>query len=563
MIGVAPFRADAHPAIPATTTTVAVIPAPAHLEVHADEAAALGPRTVIKIHSRDNGARKVGSQFAQFLRTATGYRIPVGTADGDDHHSDSRARGATVELSTRGGAALGQEGYALNVKKNRVSIEAHTAEGLFRGVTTLRQLLPRQIESATQAEGPWTVPAVRISDTPRYGYRGAMLDVARRFFDVADVKRFIDHMAMYKLNALHLHLTDDQGWRLTVDERPALTQVGASTQSGWKPGTGGPWYYTKAQYREIVEYAANRFIDVIPEIDGPGHATAAKASLPEVNCDGQAVPPYSGFDVGLPPVCLAPEARPAVKAYLTDVLQEASRQSSADIVHIGGDEVPSITTEQMDWYVRSAGEVVTGEGKRVMGWHQIGAGTLPSGSLLQWWGDHGDQASIGTDRETGGVRDLRAGVAQGAQVIASPADRAYLDMKYDSTNPYGLSWAGLVNLRRAYEWDPISVTSSPDGAHRIVSEQQVAGVEAALWSDRAYRGSSSLPTSLDQFVPPSVYADFMTYPRLPAIAEVGWSPGAVRSYDDFQRRVVAHGQRWDLRGIGYYRAPDVPWVTAS
>ncbi|WP_433236860.1 beta-N-acetylhexosaminidase [Streptosporangium sp. CA-135522] len=562
----APLKADADPVTPVAGTAVAIIPAPAHLQVRAGEAATLGPRTIIKTHPLDDEARRVGSQFAEFLRTATGYRIPVGVAsEGDDHESleSGGAKGAIVELSTRGGDALGEEGYTLNVKKNRILIKAHTAEGLFRGVTTLRQLLPRQIESAKRAEGPWTIPAVRISDAPRYEYRGAMLDVARRFFEVADVKRFIDYMAMYKLNALHMHLTDDQGWRLTVDGRPALTQVGASTQSGWKPGTGGPWYYTKAQYREIVEYAAARFVDVIPEIDGPGHATAAKASLPEVNCGGQAPPPYFGFDVGLPPVCLSPEARPAVKAYLTDVLREAAQQSSADIVHIGGDEVPSTTTEQMDWYVRTAGEVVTAQHKRVMGWHQIGAGTLPPGSLLQWWGDRGDQASIGTGQETGAVRDLRAGVAQGARVIASPADRAYLDMKYDSTNPYGLSWAGLVNLRRAYEWDPVSATSSTDGTHRIVSEEQVAGVEAPLWTDRAYRGSNSLPTSLNQFVPPSVYTDFMTYPRLPAIAEVGWSSAEARSYDEFQRRVVTHGQRWDVQGIGYYRAPDVPWAAVS
>jgi hexosaminidase len=530
---------------------VSVIPRPASMTVRPD-AVRLGPASVVRVLPHDEGARTVGAQLAAWLRTPTGYELPVGArVAGRD--------GATIELSTRGGAELGQEGYTLTAEDRRVRVTAHTAEGLFRGVMTLRQLLPAAVESGARAATEWTVPAVHISDAPRYAYRIAMLDVARRFYEVGDVKRFIDHMAAYKFNTLHLHLTDDQGWRLSVDARPELTRTGASTQSGWRPGTGGPWFYTKDQYAEIVDYAADRFIDVVPEVDGPGHTTAAKASLPEVNCDGRAPAPYSGFDVGLPPVCLLPHGRPAVQDYLEDVLTEASEQSSGDIVHIGGDEVPSITTEQMDWYVRTAGSVVTGQGKRVMGWHQIGEGTLPPGSLLQWWADGGDQASIGTSNETEGVRHLRAGLAQGAQVIASPADRAYLDMKYDASNPYGLRWAGLVNLRKAYEWDPLSVTSSPDGSVRLVGEEQVAGVEAALWADRAYRGSSSLPTSLDQFVPPSVYADFMTFPRLPAIAEVGWSAAEGKSYGDFERRVIAHGERWDAAGIGYYRAPDVPW----
>jgi hexosaminidase len=194
-----------------------------------------------------------------------------------------------------------------------------------------------------------------------------------------------------------------------------------------------------------------------------------------------------------------------------------------------------------------------------MGWHQIGASPLPPGSLMQWWADAGDQASIGTPNERPDVRELREALAQGAQVVASPADRAYLDMKYDATVPYGLSWAGLVDLERAYEWDPISVTSSPDGSVSLATEDQIAGVEAALWADRAYHGSTSLPTSLDQFIPTSVYADFVSFPRMPAIAEVGWSNADVRSFDDFQRRIVTHADRWDELGIGYYHAPDVPW----
>ncbi|MET4157102.1 beta-N-acetylhexosaminidase [Agromyces sp. PvR057] len=532
---------------------LALIPQPSHVAATGAAPVEFGPGTVIKVHPRDDGSAAVGEGLAELLRDATGYPIPVG------QRAAGASKGATIELSTRGDAALGDEGYTLETKGTRISLEAHSAEGLFRGVTTLRQLLPPEIESAGASDVAWAIPAVDISDAPRYDYRGAMLDVGRRFYPVDDVKRFIDQMALYKYNALHLHLTDDQGWRLTVDARPELTQVGASTQSGWKPGTGGPWFYTKADYQEIVSYAAEHFIEVVPEIDGPSHAMAAKASIPEINCDGKAVAPYSGFDVGLPTICLTPERREEVRAYLQDVLTEAAQQSSSNIVHIGGDEVPSTTQEQMDWYVKTSSEILAEQGKRVMGWHQIGASPLPAGSIMQWWADAGDQASIGTANERPDVRELRNALAQGATVVASPADRSYLDMKYDSTVPYGLSWAGLVDLERSYDWDPISVTSSPDGRVSLATEEQIEGVEAALWADRAYYGSTKLPTSLDQFIPVSQYADFVSFPRMPAIAEVGWSAPEVRSFDDFDRRIVAQADRWDEMGIGFYRAPDVPW----
>lgn len=532
---------------------IALIPAPTELTGGAGAPVELGPGSVIKVHPRDDAAAEVGEGLAELLRDATGYAVPVG------QRAAGASQGATIVLSTRGDAALGDEGYRLEAEGARVSIEAHSAEGLFRGVTTLRQLLPDEIESAGASGIDWAVPAVSIGDAPRYDYRGAMLDVGRRFYPVEDVKRFIDQMALYKYNALHMHLTDDQGWRLTVDARPELTQIGASTQSGWKPGTGGPWFYTKADFREIVDYAAEHFIEVVPEIDGPSHAMAAKASIPEINCDGKATAPYSGFDVGLPTICLTPEKRAEVRAYLQDVFTEAAQQSSSDIVHIGGDEVPSTTQEQMDWYVETSSEILTEQGKRIMGWHQIGASPLPEGAIMQWWADAGDQASIGTPNERPDVRELRNALAQGATVVASPADRSYLDMKYDATVPYGLSWAGLVDLERSYDWDPISVTSSVDGSVSLATEEQIEGVEAALWADRAYYGSTKLPTSLDQFIPVSQYADFVSFPRMPAIAEVGWSAPEVRSFDDFERRIVAHADRWDEMGIGYYKAPDVPW----
>lgn len=554
-LNAAPVTADADqsPAAADPLAGVALIRAPAQLGSTDGAPVELGSGTVIKVHPRDDAAAELGAQLSEALSSSTGHKVTVG------QRSAGTADGATIRLSTRGDASLGEEGYTLDASGRRIAVEAAGAEGLFRGLTTLRQLLPDEIEAGEASDIDWTVPSVSITDQPRYEYRGAMLDVARRFYPVEDVKRFIDQMALYKFNTLHMHLTDDQGWRLTVDARPELTAIGGSTQSGWKPGTGGPWFYTKADYQEIVSYAEEHFIEVLAEIDGPSHATAAKASIPEINCDGNAVAPYSGFNVGLPTFCLTPERHNDVRAYLKDVLTEAAQQSSSDIVHIGGDEVPATTDEQMDWYVKTASEILTEQGKRVMGWHQIGASPLPEGSIMQWWADAGDQASIGTENERPDVHELRNALEQGAKVVASPADRSYLDMKYDASVPYGLRWAGYVDLERAYSWDPISVTSSTDGSVSLATEDQIAGVEAALWTDRAYRGSDSLPTSLSQFIPTSQYTDFTSFPRMPAIAEVGWSSPEVRSFEDFQERVVDHSERWDVLGIGYYRAPDVPW----
>jgi hexosaminidase len=531
---------------------LSVIPAPTSVAAGTGAPVALGPGTVVKVLPGDAGAAAEGERLAAQLRRATGYAVPVG-------QRAAGQSGATIALSTTG-AGLAKEAYRLESGNGRVEVTASTAEGLFRGTTTLLQLLPPQVESATPVDATgWQVPAVDIADSPRFEYRGSMLDVGRRFYPVGDVERYLDQMAKYKLNALHLHLTDDQGWRLSVDAYPELTAVGGRTQSGWAPGTGGPWFYTKADYQRIVKYAADRYIDVIPEVDGPGHTSAAKASLPQVNCDGKAIPPYYGFDVGLPPVCLEPRGHAAVTAYLQAVLEEAAQQSGSDVVHIGGDENPSVTREQMDWYVRTASKVVTDQGKRVMGWNQIGQGTLAPGSILQWWGLESDQRTIGTANESASVVQTRQGLAQGAQVVVSPADRSYLDMKYDGNSPYGLSWAGLVPLRRAYDWNPVSALARPDGSAGMVTEGQVLGVEAPLWADRAYAGSSQLPRSRDQFVDPKVYSDYMAFPRMPALAEVAWSTQESRSYDDFVRRTVDHAKRWDVMGIGYYKAPDIPW----
>ncbi|MGW8361464.1 family 20 glycosylhydrolase [Streptomyces wedmorensis] len=529
----------------------AVVPQPVSQTNLTGSGFALTAQTSVNVvPSGDPDAAGVGTYLAALLAPATGYTLPV--------TSTSPSGSQAIVLDPNGPASLGAEGYTLSSTSTGVTVTAYGAQGLFRGVQTLRQLLPAAIESTSVKPGPWTVAPVQISDSPRYSYRGVMVDVARRYFPMSQLKRYIDQAAMYKINTLHLHLTDDQGWRIAIGAIPSLTTVGASTQSGFTGGT--TWYYTAAEYQEIVAYAKSRFMTVVPEIDGPGHTSAALASVANLNCNNTAISPYSGFDVGISLYCLSDAQHVSnVSSFLTTVIDTVAAMTPGPYVHLGGDETPQATSTQYAAYVSAATAAATAKGKTVMGWHQLGQSTIPANSIMQWWGDADDRATIGTSNETEDVQFVRNAVQQNAKFVMSPSDHAYLDMKYDSSTPYGLSWQGYVPLSKAYDWDPTTSTAKPNGTGSLVPADKIAGVEAALWADRAYAGSNQLPTSTSQFPEPYVYAEHMTFPRLPAIAEIGWSPQSTHNYTDFSNRLATHGARWTAAGIAYYAAPDVPW----
>ncbi|MEK2491467.1 family 20 glycosylhydrolase [Kitasatospora purpeofusca] len=528
----------------------ALVPQPVSQQAVPGAGFTLTPKTRIAVLSKDAAALGVGSYLSKLLAPATGYDLKV--------VKKAKAPDKALVLDPGGPASLGAEGYTITSDKNGVVVTAHGAQGLFRGVQTLRQLLPAAVESRSKQSRTWTVAPAKISDAPRYEYRGVMLDVARRFFPVEQVKRYIDEAAAYKINKLHLHLTDDQGWRIAVDALPDLTKVGASTQSGFTGGTD--WYYTAADYKEIVSYAASRFMTVVPEIDGPGHTMSALASVPGLNCDDKAKAPYSGFEVGISLYCLKDQKhKDATKSFLQTVVNAVADLTPGPYVHLGGDETPQATQDEYDSYVKAATDATTARKKTAMGWHQLGQSPLPAGSLLQYWGEDSDRETIGTGSEKPGITHLRQGVAQGAKYVMSPSDHAYLDMKYDVSTPYGLSWSGYVPVQRSYAWDPETVTGKLDGTGAIVPAGQIAGVEAALWADRAYEGSNELPTSSTRWPAPQDYADYMSFPRLPALAEVGWSPQSARDWSSFRQRLAQHGQRWTAAGIGFHAAPGVPW----
>jgi hexosaminidase len=487
-----------------------VVPAPASVEPHG-QPFTLAPSTVVSVPGGSAGAVAVGEYLARLLRPSTGYPVPVTRLP--------LPGGITLRLGK--GDGLGAEGYRLDAGRSGVVIRADAPAGLFHGVQTLRQLLPAAVESRTRVAGPWQVAGGTITDTPRYAYRGAMLDVSRHFFTVAQVERYIDELALYKIDYLHLHLSDDQGWRIAVPSWPRLAAYGGSTEVGGGPGG----YYTEAQYERIVRYARSRFITIVPEIDMPAHTNAALASYAQLNCDGVAPPLYTGTNVGFSSLCVDKDV---TYTFVKDVIRELAALTPGPYLHIGGDEAHSTTAADYRTFMDRVQPFVGEYGKTVMAWNEITDADPVKGAIAQYWGTAGDETSV-IDAAKAGTR-----------LVMSPANHAYLDMKYDKDTPLGLSWAGYTEVEDAYGWDPATfLKGAPASA--------VYGVEAPLWSE-------TLVTSAN--------IEYMAFPRLPAIAELGWSPAATHDWDAFSVRLAAQGPRWDVMGVDYYHSPQVPWPAA-
>jgi hexosaminidase len=322
---------------------------------------------------------------------------------------------------------------------------------------------------------------------------------------------------------LHLHLTDDQGWRIEIARRPRLAQIGGSTEVGGGPGG----YYTRRDYAEIVRYAAERYVTVVPEIDMPGHTNAAIAAYPEIGCSrptpsltGTGTQPagvYTGIRVGWSTLC--PE-KEATYRFVDDVLGELAAMTPGPYLHVGGDEVEALTPDQYGRFIARAQEIVRRHGKTMIGWEEVGKAPLRPPVLAQLW------------RSDTALLALR----QGARIILSPGPRTYLDMKHAATTELGLRWAGFIELRTAYDWDP--------GAWPGVPEASVAGLEAPLWTET---------------VPNITAAFYLLVPRLPALAEVAWTPVQRRGWEGFRTRIARHAPRWRLLGINYHPSPQVDW----
>jgi hexosaminidase len=356
-----------------------------------------------------------------------------------------------------------------------------------------------------------------------------MLDVARHFFGVDVVKRYIDDIALLKLNVLHLHLADDQGWRIAINGWPRLTQVGGA--GGVGNSVGG--YYTQAQYREIVTYAASRYITIVPEIDMPGHTNAALASYAELNCNGIARAPYHGTSVGFSSLCID---KPITWTFLKDVITQLAELTPGPWIHIGGDESSATTGAEYVRFISRVGKIVESTGKAMMGWHDIGWHTtgltadLPEGTVGEYW-DY-------TTPRGGSTPNVRRILDRGGRIVMAPANVAYLDQKYDLAERLGTTWAQApTTLHEAYDWDPAAIV--PD-----VGDEDILGVEAPLWSE-----TFSTRKELE----------YLAFPRIVAIAEVGWTQQDARDYKDFVQRLGAFGVYLQSLGIEFKRVAGVPW----
>lgn len=474
--------------------------------------------------ARVHGHSAAAAQLIDAIERRTGIRLSPG---------EGAAKPGDITLRIDASVAK-EEGYTLRIGDRAEIIGADEA-GLFYGIQTLLQLL-------REDEQGWALLQADISDVPRFGYRGVMLDVARHFFGVDDVKKYIDSTSALKFNHLHLHLSDDQGWRIQIDSWPLLTERSSSTSANGDPGG----FYTKDDYRQIVEYAASRHMVIVPEIDLPGHTHSIGVAYPdlveapvmndELIADsarlGQPLPvageSYLGWGVGHSSVRIHEEG---TYDFVRDVVRELAEMTPGPYIHVGGDESLGTAQQDFDHFVARATAIVVEAGKIPVAWHEVGAAAgIAEGTVGQYWGMTAPQGSHAVE--------AAHFVERGGALIMSPANVAYLDMKYNADFPLGLAWAALVDVRTAYEWEPTAVLGVPDDA--------ILGVEAPLWSE-----TTRTMTEVEQLV----------FPRAAAQAEIAWSPkdAPARAWESFRTRVGSLAPLWKAEGIAYHPAAEIPW----
>jgi hexosaminidase len=478
----------------------------------------LTKNTVIVFDSSGEETQAIAQYLADNLKSITNLALPV---------SGGNPGEGSIYLTLKGGSQqLGEEGYLITTSQEQLKVTANKPAGLFHGLQTVRQLIADKNEKSNPDE--WEIATGTITDYPEYVWRGSMLDVARHFFSVEDVKRYIDLISYYKLNIMHLHLSDDQGWRIEIKSWPNLTAIGGQSQVGG--GKGG--FYTQEQYKDIVAYAQSRYITIVPEIDLPSHINAALASYPELNAGppikreaGEKVrpiagQPYTGIEVGFSTLNLKKEA---TFRFVNDVIREISAITPGPYFHIGGDE--AAVTKKPDYiaFINRFKEIVNANGKKMIGWEEIAQADLDSTVIAQHW--HSEEHA-------------KAAAEKGAKLIFSPARKVYLDMQYDSTTKLGLHWAAYIEVDSSYLWDPATRVEG-------IEREQILGVETPLWTETI--------VSMDDI-------EYMIFPRMPGVAEIAWTPTSNRNWDDYKMRLANQAKRWKAMGIDFYRSPKIQWV---
>ncbi len=518
-------------------SSIAVVPRPAQLTRHKG-AFTLTASTVIVA---DPATRGLGAMLGDYLFPATGFRLAVGS------RAPAGARVISLGLDSSL-KQLGDEGYRLEVGTARVSIRAYRPAGAFYAIQTLRQLLPAEILRQAKMEGvAWTVPAVSIEDAPRFAWRGAHLDVARHFMPKEFVKKFIDLLALHKLNRFHWHLTDDQGWRIEIKQYPRLTRVG-----GWRRETivGRPdqdstqWrfdgqphggFYTQEDVREIVAYARARFVTIVPEVEMPGHSQAAIAAYPELGNTGDSIRVWTAW--GVSANILNPEA--ATIRFYQNVLTEVMALFPGRWIHVGGDEAVKTQWQQspraqarmrelglkdeselQSYFIRRMDEFLTTHGRSLVGWDEILEGGLAPNAVVMSW--------RGID---GGIAASRAG----HDVVMTPGAYTYFDhYQSQDTVTEPLAIGGFLPLDSVYAYEPVPPTLTAGEARHVL------GAQGQLWTE---------------YLPDPKRVEYMAFPRLAALAEVLWTPREERDYADFNGRLARHLERLAILDVSFRRGP--------
>lgn len=481
----------------------------------------------VSFAATDPNAKTVAEFFAAKIKSATGYEAQVG---------DKGNITLTIDPSAD---VENDEGYLLEVNEKNVSVVAKTAQGLFYGMQTFMQLLPAEIESASVVKGiAWQAPTVSVKDAPRFGYRGIMLDPCRHFMPVENIKRYIDVLSLFKINRLHWHLTEDQGWRIEIKKYPKLQEIASKRIEGEGYEHGG--YYTQEEVKEVVQYAADHFITVVPELEIPGHEMAAIAAYPELSCKGEAASPRVIW--GVEDVVMCPGKEDMFK-FLEDVIDEMVPLFPGEYFHIGGDECPKTSwkncplcqkrireeglkgdkqhsaEEKLQSYVIQRMEkYLATKGKKIIGWDEILEGGLaPSATVMSWRG------------EEGGI----AAAAMNHTVIMTPGSNGmYLDHYQGDPKLEPTGIGGYATLEKTYSYDPV-----PDTLKTLGKGDYVLGVQGNTWAEYFYTEE---------------VRNYRVFPRIIAVAEIGWTNLDRKDFKDFERRINNAYVRLDNHGINYH-----------
>jgi len=515
-----------HP--PTDLTKENIIPKPVSVTATA-KVFEVTPETGIILTGSAPELQFVGEYLHDRLTKATGYALKVSSAT-----DKAEAEGSIVLTLNEQDQELGEEGYEITVTSELLKVSANKPAGLFYGIQTIRQLLPARIERSSLQEGPWEISTGTIRDYPSYPFRASMLDVARHFFDVDDVKRYIDLMTIYKMNVLHLSLSNDQGWRIEIKSWPKLTTYGGSTEVGG--GKGG--FYTQEQYKDIVKYAQDRFMTVIPEIDMPGHTNAALASYPELNCNGKTPTLYTGTAVGFSSLCTTNEL---TYKFIDDVIREMSAITPGPYMHIGGDESHATKREHYIPFVARVRDIVKSHGKQVIGWEetaQINMNEKRPEATMQTDSKTKASAANAIAQYWSKKEHALEAVSNGSKLVMSPATKMYLDMQYDSTTKLGQHWAAYIEVDSAYIWDPATRVKG-------ITRDNILGIEAPLWTETI--------SNMDEI-------EYMVFPRIIGLAEIAWSPATGRGWEEYKVRLGNQAARLKALDIDYYASKKVPWV---